>query len=236
MGVVNNQLTMNHPLTLVAIGLMAACCLAGPAPTNYKTLVKSMNGEESCPGPICEAGCCPYEGWFCCPGGDYCAVPPSNCPDTKLNYASTRNVFKNIPAKGDLHRAESSPIKPKDMFKSTDKDGSCPGPICQGGRCCPQAGWYCCPGGEYCAITPSNCPDTKLNYASTRNVVKNIPAKGDLHRAESSPIKPKDMSKSTNKDGSCPGPICQGGRCCPQAGWYCCPGGEYCAITPSNCP
>merc|ERR1712142_1359696 len=56
------------------------------------------------------------------------------------------------------HQAQSSPIKPKDMFKSPNKDGSCPGPICQGGRCCPHAGWYCCPGGEYCAVTPSNCP------------------------------------------------------------------------------
>merc|ERR1712180_60134 len=158
--VVNKQLTMNYPLTLATLGLMAAYCLAGPAPTNSNTLVKPMNGEESCPGPICQGGgCCPVAGWYCCPGGEHCAATPSNCPNTKLNYVSTRNVVKNIPAKGDLHQAESTPIKSKDLFKSTNKDGSCPGKICPGGRCCPHVGWYCCPGGEYCAVTPSNCPD-----------------------------------------------------------------------------
>ena len=44
--------------------------------------------------------------------------------------------------------------------KETNQD--CEGTVCPGG-CCPNAGWFCCPGDEYCAASEEYCK--KTNFA-----------------------------------------------------------------------
>merc|ERR1712226_217835 len=36
-------------------------------------------------------------------------------------------------------------------------DNQCDGTMCPAG-CCPNVGWYCCPGNMYCAATAADCP------------------------------------------------------------------------------
>merc|ERR1712156_498741 len=83
--------------------------------------------------------------------------------------------------------------------------GECPG------GCCPNVGWFCCPGDEYCAASEEYCKKTTIaekmiSMAAPKKIVKQ----------------------------DCPGTECPGG-CCPNAGWFCCPGDEYCAASEEYC-
>merc|ERR1712110_1330877 len=79
---------------------------------------------------------------------------------------------------------------------------------CPGG-CCPEANWYCCPDGMYCAATAADCP-----FVSAKEKLVKMAAKAGCGPDET----------------ECPG------GCCPEANWYCCPGGMYCAATAADCP
>merc|ERR1711997_16647 len=86
----------------------------------------------------------------------------------------------------------------------------CPGTECPAG-CCPNVGWYCCPGDEYCAASEEYCKrvsiaEKLISMAAPKKIVKQ----------------------------DCPGTECPGG-CCPNVGWYCCPGDEYCAASEEYC-
>merc|ERR1712088_1263657 len=77
--------------------------------------------------------------------------------------------------------------------------------------CCPNAGWFCCPGDEYCAASEEYCKKTNIaekliSMAAAKKIVKQ----------------------------DCEGTVCPGG-CCPNAGWFCCPGDEYCAASEEYC-
>ena len=86
----------------------------------------------------------------------------------------------------------------------------CDGTVCPGG-CCPNAGWFCCPGDEYCAASEEYCKKT------------------DVAKKLISMAAPKRIVKQ-----DCEGTVCPGG-CCPNAGWFCCPGDEYCAASEEYC-
>merc|ERR1711973_836074 len=86
-----------------------------------------------CPGPECPGGCCPNAGWFCCPGDEYCAASEEYCK------------------RADFAKILMSMAAPKKIVKQ-----DCPGIECPGG-CCPNAGWFCCPGDEYCAASEEYC-------------------------------------------------------------------------------
>merc|ERR1712110_1097165 len=79
---------------------------------------------------------------------------------------------------------------------------------CTGG-CCPEANWYCCPDGMYCAATAADCP-----FVAAKEKLVKMAAKAGCGPDET----------------ECPG------GCCPEANWYCCPDGMYCAATAADCP
>merc|ERR1712156_1145760 len=143
--------------------------------------------EKDCEGTVCPGGCCPNVGWFCCPGDEYCAASEEYCKKT--------NIAEKL----------ISMAAPKKIVKQ-----DCPGTECPGG-CCPNVGWFCCPGDEYCAASEEYCKKT--------NVAEKL----------MSMAAPKKIVKQ-----DCPGTVCPGG-CCPNAGWFCCPGGEYCAASEEYC-
>merc|ERR1711874_445384 len=89
--------------------------------------------KQDCPGTECPGGCCPNVGWFCCPGDEYCAASEEYCKKTNI-------AEKMI-----------SMAAPKKIIKQ-----DCPGTECPGG-CCPNVGWFCCPGDEYCAASEEYC-------------------------------------------------------------------------------
>merc|ERR1712008_567924 len=90
----------------------------------------------------------------------------------------------------------------------------CEGTVCPGG-CCPNAGWFCCPGDKYCAASEEYCK------------------KADFGKILLSMVAPKKVVKKEAKQ-DCEGTVCPGG-CCPNAGWFCCPGDEYCAASEEYC-
>ena len=146
--------------------------------------------KQDCPGTECPGGCCPNAGWFCCPGDEYCAASEEYCKKT--------NIAEKL----------ISMAAPKKIVKQ-----DCPGTECPGG-CCPNAGWFCCPGDEYCAASEEYCK--KTNFAK-------------VLIAMAAPVK---VQKEIKQD--CPGTECPGG-CCPNVGWFCCPGDEYCAASEEYC-
>jgi len=146
--------------------------------------------KQDCPGTECPGGCCPNAGWFCCPGDEYCAASEEYCK--KTNFAK-------------VLIAMAAPVKVQKEIKQ-----DCPGTECPGG-CCPNVGWFCCPGDEYCAASEEYCKKTTIaekmiSMAAPKKIVKQ----------------------------DCPGTECPGG-CCPNAGWFCCPGDEYCAASEEYC-
>jgi len=146
--------------------------------------------KQDCDGTVCPGGCCPNAGWFCCPGDEYCAASEEYCK--KINFANKMVAM----------------AAPKRLSKNTKQD--CEGTVCPGG-CCPNAGWFCCPGDEYCAASEEYCKKTNIadkliSMAAAKKIVKQ----------------------------DCEGTVCPGG-CCPNAGWFCCPGDEYCAASEEYC-
>jgi hypothetical protein len=79
-----------------------------------------------------------------------------------------------------------------------------------GGKCCPMAGWVCCPDNIYCSPDVLSCPEH--------------PKKMELMK----------LTALTSKQ-DCPGVICPSG-CCAKPGWVCCPDGVYCASVVEFCP
>jgi len=146
--------------------------------------------KQDCPGTQCPGGCCPNVGWFCCPGDEYCAASEEYCRKT--------NIAEKL----------ISMAAPKKIVKQ-----DCPGTQCPGG-CCPNVGWFCCPGDEYCAASEEYCK--KTNFAK-------------ILISMAAPVK---VNKDIKQD--CPGTECPGG-CCPNVGWFCCPGDEYCAASEEYC-
>merc|ERR1712198_358257 len=39
-----------------------------------------MAANKQCDGTECPGGCCPYQDWYCCPDGMYCAATAADCP------------------------------------------------------------------------------------------------------------------------------------------------------------
>ena len=96
-------------------------------PKNQKVSLK-----KQCDGTECPGGCCPYQDWFCCPDGIYCADTEDDC--------------------------DSTLAKKKQIIKMASKK-QCDGTECPGG-CCPYQDWFCCPDGIYCADTEDDCDST----------------------------------------------------------------------------
>jgi len=146
--------------------------------------------KQDCPGTECPGGCCPNVGWFCCPGDEYCAASEEYCRKT--------NIAEKL----------ISMAAPKKIVKQ-----DCPGTECPGG-CCPNVGWFCCPGDEYCAASEEYCKKTNyaeklIGMAAQKKFVKVIIQK-------------------------CTGTECPGG-CCPMHNWYCCPDNIHCASSQEYC-
>merc|ERR1712217_549696 len=97
--------------------------------------------KQDCPGTQCPAGCCPNAGWFCCADNEHCAASEEYCK--KINIAE-KLIGMAAPKK---HLQE---VKP-----------DCPGTECPAG-CCPNVGWFCCPGDEYCAASEEYCKKTNI--------------------------------------------------------------------------
>ena len=87
----------------------------------------------------CQFGCCPYEGWFCCPDGIYCATTADDC----LSIAKNLSIIVN-----------KSEKLVKMIAKGPCEDGET---VCAGG-CCPAGGWICCPDDMFCAENLAECP------------------------------------------------------------------------------
>merc|ERR1712179_727098 len=88
----------------------------------------------------------------------------------------------------------------------------CNGPECPGG-CCPESGYVCCEGGNFCAATSEACPHFPDNRFMAVFVTRKVKS---------------DKLK-------CNGSECPGG-CCPESSYVCCEGGNFCAATPEACP
>jgi len=70
---------------------------------------------------LCRGGCCPgVFGWFCCPGGEYCAITAADCP----NFAR------------------------KQLLALMGVGNGCDGMNCKHGCCANLIGFYCCPKAE----------------------------------------------------------------------------------------
>merc|ERR1712212_83641 len=92
--------------------------------------------ETSCP-----AGCCPNEGWFCCPDNLYCAATAADCP-----FVSMKTKLSKMAANKQCGPHETS----------------CPA------GCCPNEGWFCCPDNLYCAATAADCPFVSMKTKLAR--------------------------------------------------------------------
>jgi len=180
----------------------------------------------------CPAGCCPEANWFCCPDNMYCAATADDCPTVSAKEKLVKMAVK-VGCGPDETECPNGCCPeanwyccPDDMYcaataadcpfvsamvrlskMAAKKD--CPGGTeCPGG-CCPEPNWYCCPDGMYCAATAADCP-----FVSAKEKLVKMAAKAGCGPDET----------------ECPG------GCCPEANWYCCPDGMYCAATASDCP
>merc|ERR1711981_413700 len=150
------------------------------------SLVKPLKGDCGPDETECPAGCCPEANWFCCDDNKHCAATEKDCPN--YHPASLVKPLKGV------------------NTKTTDcgpDETECPG------GCCPEANWFCCPDGMYCAATAADCP-----FVSAKEKLVKMAAKAGCGPDET----------------ECPG------GCCPEANWYCCPDGMYCAATAADCP
>merc|ERR1712083_67147 len=149
----------------------------------FPTLPKKLSVVKTTCGPDeteCPAGCCPEANWFCCSDNEYCAATEADCP-----FVSAKEKLVKMAAKAGCGPDETE----------------CPG------GCCPEANWYCCPDGMYCAATAADCPFVSAKVRLTKMAA------------------PKQ----------CDGTECPAG-CCPYVGWFCCPDGMHCAATAADCP
>merc|ERR1712080_66873 len=73
---------------------------------------------------------------------------------------NTVQPVKNTVRKPTLLKKLIAMAAPKRHLQVVKQD--CPGTECPGG-CCPNVGWFCCPGDEYCAASEEYCK--KTNYA-----------------------------------------------------------------------
>merc|ERR1712158_86122 len=184
--------------------------------------------ETSCP-----AGCCPEANWFCCPDNMYCAATAADCPFV-AKKAQLMKMAKNRQCGADETECPAGCCPEANWFCCPDNmycaatSADCPfvakkqkvmkmaankqcGPDeteCPAG-CCPEANWFCCSDNEYCAATEADCP-----FVSAKEKLVKMAAKAGCGPDET----------------ECPG------GCCPEANWYCCPDGMYCAATASDCP
>ena len=78
--------------------------------------------------------------------------------------------------------------------------------------CCPEANWYCCPGGVFCAVDAEDCPSFEAKKTQLVELAKS------------------KSSQCDSDETSCPA------GCCSEANWYCCPDDSYCAATAADCP
>merc|ERR1719216_566960 len=112
----------------------------------------------------------------------YCAATAADCP-----FVSAKEKLVKMAAKAGCGPDETE----------------CPG------GCCPEANWYCCPDGMYCAATAADCP-----FVSAKEKLVKMAAKAGCGPDET----------------ECPA------GCCPEANWYCCADNQHCAATAANCP
>ena len=94
--------------------------------------------KQKCLGTECPGGCCPNQDWYCCPDNIHCASSQEYC--RKTNFAEKLIGM----------------AAPKRVTKTEVKQ-DCEGTQCPGG-CCPQANYFCCQDGMFCAPSAEFCP------------------------------------------------------------------------------
>ena len=124
-----------------------------------------------------------------------CHIIPQFCRKTKSQ--------KNLAQRTELVKhAESNQCGPDQT----------PCPSVGSSGCCPEANWFCCVDGHYCAATAADCP----NVAERVSLL--------------------EMAKQPSQCGS-DQTLCPNG-CCPHANWFCCPDGPgpwRCAVDAAHC-
>jgi hypothetical protein len=129
-----------------------------------------------------------------------CHIIPMFCHDKETVSTETKSQ-KNLAQRTELVK----------HAKSDDQCGpdQTPCPSVGSSGCCPEANWFCCVDGHYCAATAADCP----SEAKKTLLVKH---------AKSNQCGPDETT--------CPA------GCCPMGpNWYCCPY-FYCAATAADCP
>ena len=113
-------------------------------PKNQKVSLK-----KQCDGTECPGGCCPYQDWFCCPDGIYCADTEDDC--------------------------DSTLAKKKQMLQLTSNDATlersddCDLVDCKDGTCCDNPQFpTCCPEGDFCAAADSPCDALEVVKATNK--------------------------------------------------------------------
>ena len=128
-----------------------------------------------------------------------CHIIPMFCHDKETVSTETKSQ-KNLAQRTELVKhAKSNQCGPDET--------TCPA------GCCPEANWYCCIDGPYCAATAADCP-----FEAKKTLLVKL-AKSNQCGPDQTP---------------CPSVGSSG--CCPEANWFCCVDGHYCAATAADCP
>ena len=93
--------------------------------------------KQKCAGTQCPGGCCPNQNWYCCPDNIHCA--------SSAEYCHSTNIAEKL----------IGMAAPKRFKREVKQD--CQGTECPGG-CCPQANYFCCADGMFCAPSADFCP------------------------------------------------------------------------------
>merc|ERR1711913_215659 len=84
-------------MKLALIFLFAIFAIGTASP---RASIKTELASQDCDGSICATGCCEgHYQWFCCPGGEICAVNPSYCSASASDVVPQviGAILKNIP-------------------------------------------------------------------------------------------------------------------------------------------
>ena len=126
-----------------------------------------------------------------------CHIIPMFCHDKETVSAETKSQ-KNLAQRTELVKhAESNQCGPDQT----------PCPSVGSSGCCPEANWFCCVDGHYCAATAADCP----NVAERVSLVE---------MAKNKQCGPDD---TTCPNGCCP--------VAPELNWFCCEGPKFAAMS-----
>jgi len=221
---------MGNSVTKMKSIILLICTLAAIASANpFRGVITLKDlSEANCDGAQCPGGCCPADNYVCCEGGYFCGATLADCPmviqkdevhakelEQECEGEVCNFYFTIVKNYGNLWINGEPDVIEDGEEKEANQD--CDGTVCPGG-CCPNAGWFCCPGDEYCAASEEYCKKT------------------DVAQKLITMAAPKRFTGGYGKivKQDCEGTVCPGG-CCPNAGWFCCPGDEYCAASEEYC-